>query len=73
MVSPCKTLYSNCHFHNCYFDISIFFFTGEALLSFKTSIAGSDGIFLQWRQEDPDPCNWKGVTCDNHTKRVIRL
>ena len=20
-----------------------------------------------------DPCNWKGVTCDSHTKRVIYL
>ncbi|KAJ6794769.1 LRR receptor-like serine/threonine-protein kinase FEI 2 isoform X2 [Iris pallida] len=46
---------------------------GEALLSFKTTIVGSDGIFLHWRQEDPDPCNWKGVTCDTHTKRVIYL
>ncbi|XP_010942956.1 LRR receptor-like serine/threonine-protein kinase FEI 1 isoform X1 [Elaeis guineensis] len=46
---------------------------GEALLSFKTAIGGSDGIFLHWRQEDPDPCNWKGVTCDSHTKRVIYL
>ncbi|ONK71626.1 uncharacterized protein A4U43_C04F10640 [Asparagus officinalis] len=46
---------------------------GEALLSFKTSIVGSDGILLHWRQEDPDPCNWKGVTCDTHTKRVIYL
>ncbi|CAF1867413.1 unnamed protein product [Brassica napus] len=23
--------------------------------------------------EDPDPCNWKGVTCDSQTKRVIAL
>nr|XP_010933053.1 LRR receptor-like serine/threonine-protein kinase FEI 1 [Elaeis guineensis]XP_010933054.1 LRR receptor-like serine/threonine-protein kinase FEI 1 [Elaeis guineensis]XP_019709322.1 LRR receptor-like serine/threonine-protein kinase FEI 1 [Elaeis guineensis] len=46
---------------------------GEVLLSFKTAISGSDGVLLQWRQEDPDPCDWKGVTCDNHTKRVIYL
>ncbi|XP_077234798.1 LRR receptor-like serine/threonine-protein kinase FEI 1 isoform X2 [Tasmannia lanceolata] len=46
---------------------------GEALLSFKTAIVGSDGGLLQWRQEDPDPCGWKGVTCDPQTKRVIYL
>ncbi|URD98372.1 Leucine rich repeat N-terminal domain [Musa troglodytarum] len=36
---------------------------GEVLLSIKTAIVGSDGIFLNWRREDPDPCNWKGETC----------
>ncbi|KAJ8631898.1 hypothetical protein MRB53_025234 [Persea americana] len=46
---------------------------GETLLSFKTGIVSSDGVLLQWRQEDPDPCGWKGVTCDNQTKRVIHL
>ncbi|XP_043695111.1 LRR receptor-like serine/threonine-protein kinase FEI 1 isoform X2 [Telopea speciosissima] len=45
---------------------------GEALLSFKTAIVSSDGVLLQWRQEDADPCNWKGVQCDK-TKRVIFL
>ncbi|XP_058103785.1 LRR receptor-like serine/threonine-protein kinase FEI 1 isoform X2 [Magnolia sinica] len=46
---------------------------GEALLSFKTAIVSSDGILLLWRQEDPDPCSWKGVTCDSQSKRVIHL
>ncbi|KAI3904418.1 hypothetical protein MKW98_014598 [Papaver atlanticum] len=46
---------------------------GEALLIFKTAILGSDGILLQWKQEDADPCGWKGVKCDAHTKRVIYL
>nr|DAD24933.1 TPA_asm: hypothetical protein HUJ06_026397 [Nelumbo nucifera] len=46
---------------------------GEALLSFKTAIVNSDGVLLQWRQEDPDPCGWKGVQCDAKTKRVIYL
>ncbi|RWR81118.1 LRR receptor-like serine/threonine-protein kinase FEI 1 isoform X1 [Cinnamomum micranthum f. kanehirae] len=46
---------------------------GEALLSFKMEIVSSDGVLLQWRQEDPDPCGWKGVTCDNQTKTVIYL
>ncbi|KAG1362746.1 LRR receptor-like serine/threonine-protein kinase FEI 1 [Cocos nucifera] len=59
--------------NNCIFLIRELFCIGEALLSFKTAVSGSDGVFLQWRQEDPDPCNWKGVTCDNHTKRVIYL
>ncbi|XP_068649653.1 LRR receptor-like serine/threonine-protein kinase FEI 1 isoform X2 [Aristolochia californica] len=46
---------------------------GEALLSFKMAIVSSDGILLQWRPEDPDPCGWKGVKCDAETKRVIYL
>ncbi|KAF6168789.1 hypothetical protein GIB67_012187 [Kingdonia uniflora] len=46
---------------------------GEALLSFKTAIVGSDDILVQWKQEDPDPCRWKGVKCDAQTKRVISL
>eukprot|EP00268_Persea_americana_P021496 TRINITY_DN2145_c0_g1_i1.p1 TRINITY_DN2145_c0_g1~~TRINITY_DN2145_c0_g1_i1.p1 ORF type:complete len:619 (-),score=115.05 TRINITY_DN2145_c0_g1_i1:490-2346(-) len=46
---------------------------GEALLSFKMEIVSSGGVLFQWRQEDPDPCGWKGVTCDNQTKRVIHL
>ncbi|XP_026406248.1 LRR receptor-like serine/threonine-protein kinase FEI 1 isoform X2 [Papaver somniferum] len=46
---------------------------GAALLIFKTAILGSDGILLQWKQEDADPCGWKGVKCDAHTKRVIYL
>lgn len=46
---------------------------GEALLNFKNMIVGSDGIILQWRQEDTHPCKWKGVTCDAETKKVIYL
>ncbi|GMY33646.1 LRR receptor-like serine/threonine-protein kinase FEI 1 [Fagus crenata] len=46
---------------------------GEALLSFRTAVVNSDGVLLQWRPEDPDPCNWKGVKCDSKTKRVIYL
>ncbi|KAF3447897.1 hypothetical protein FNV43_RR08604 [Rhamnella rubrinervis] len=46
---------------------------GEALLNFRTAVVGSDGILLKWRPEDPDPCTWKGVTCDPKTKRVIYL
>ncbi|KAJ4952171.1 hypothetical protein NE237_029003 [Protea cynaroides] len=46
---------------------------GEALLSFKTATVSSDGVLLQWRPEDPDPCGWKGVTCDAKSKRVIYL
>ncbi|XAR69936.1 Non-specific serine/threonine protein kinase [Bertholletia excelsa] len=46
---------------------------GEALISFRTSIVSSDGVLLQWRPEDPDPCRWKGVKCDPKTKRVISL
>lgn len=46
---------------------------GEALLSFRNSIVSSDGVLRQWRPEDPDPCGWKGVTCDLETKRVIYL
>ncbi|KAL7001810.1 LRR receptor-like serine/threonine-protein kinase FEI 1 [Sarracenia purpurea var. burkii] len=46
---------------------------GEALVSFRAAIVGSDGVLLQWRPEDPDPCGWKGVKCDPKTKRVISL
>ncbi|KAJ8774149.1 hypothetical protein K2173_009580 [Erythroxylum novogranatense] len=46
---------------------------GEALLSFRNAIVNSDGILPLWRPEDPDPCNWRGVTCDRKTKRVIFL
>ncbi|KAL5550798.1 hypothetical protein UlMin_000974 [Ulmus minor] len=46
---------------------------GEVLLSFRTAIVSSDGTLLHWRPEDPDPCNWRGVTCDQKTKRVIYL
>ncbi|KAG6472502.1 hypothetical protein ZIOFF_069966 [Zingiber officinale] len=46
---------------------------GEVLLSIKTAIVGSDVVFLNWRQEDPDPCSWKGVTCDSNTKRVTHV
>ncbi|KAI7752510.1 hypothetical protein M8C21_015861 [Ambrosia artemisiifolia] len=46
---------------------------GEALVNFRTSIISSDGLLRQWRPEDPDPCGWKGVTCDLKTKRVVYL
>ncbi|XP_057965139.1 LRR receptor-like serine/threonine-protein kinase FEI 2 [Malania oleifera] len=46
---------------------------GEALLNFRMSIVSSDGILLQWRPEDADPCIWKGVKCDPKTKRVTDL
>ncbi|KAK1651280.1 hypothetical protein QYE76_069085 [Lolium multiflorum] len=46
---------------------------GEALLAFKKAVTNSDGIFLNWREQDADPCNWKGVRCDILTKRVINL
>ncbi|EEC81891.1 hypothetical protein OsI_25712 [Oryza sativa Indica Group] len=42
---------------------------GEALLAFKKAITTSEGIFLNWCEQDVDPCNWKGVRCDSHTKR----
>ncbi|KAI5601812.1 hypothetical protein POPTR_001G129000v4 [Populus trichocarpa] len=46
---------------------------GEALWSFRNAIVSSDGILPLWRPEDADPCNWRGVTCDLKTKRVIYL
>ncbi|GAU47369.1 hypothetical protein TSUD_403720 [Trifolium subterraneum] len=46
---------------------------GEALINFRTAITSSNGILLQWRPEDPDPCKWKGVKCDPKTKRVAHL
>ncbi|KDP39728.1 hypothetical protein JCGZ_02748 [Jatropha curcas] len=46
---------------------------GEALLNFRNAIVSSDGILPLWRPEDPDPCKWRGVTCDQKTQRVIYL
>lgn len=46
---------------------------GQALVNFRTAILNSDGAIKQWRPEDPDPCGWKGVTCDSKSKRVISL
>ncbi|KAG9139966.1 hypothetical protein Leryth_010495 [Lithospermum erythrorhizon] len=46
---------------------------GEALINFRQTITSSDGILLQWRPEDPDPCGWRGVRCDPKTKRVASL
>ncbi|XP_066159702.1 LRR receptor-like serine/threonine-protein kinase FEI 2 isoform X1 [Oryza sativa Japonica Group] len=45
----------------------------EALLAFKKAVTTSDGIFLNWREQDVYPCNWKVVRCHSHTKRVIYL
>ncbi|KAK6158619.1 hypothetical protein DH2020_005933 [Rehmannia glutinosa] len=45
----------------------------QALVSFRTTIVSSDGILLQWRPEDEDPCGWKGVKCDFKSKRVTAL
>ncbi|KAK7252563.1 hypothetical protein RIF29_36606 [Crotalaria pallida] len=46
---------------------------GEVLISFRSTVVSSDGVLLQWRPEDPDPCKWKGVKCDPKTKRVTHL
>ncbi|KAK9985120.1 hypothetical protein SO802_034645 [Lithocarpus litseifolius] len=46
---------------------------GEALLRFRAAVVSSDGVLQQWRPEDPDPCNWKGVKCDSKTMRVTYL
>ncbi|CAA6669506.1 unnamed protein product [Spirodela intermedia] len=46
---------------------------GETLLGFKAAVVDPDRVFLQWRQEDADPCKWKGVRCDPQTKRVTYL
>ncbi|KAL0324070.1 UNVERIFIED_CONTAM: LRR receptor-like serine/threonine-protein kinase FEI 1 [Sesamum calycinum] len=46
---------------------------GQALVNFRTAIISSDGVLLQWRPEDEDPCGWKGVKCDFKSKRVTAL
>ncbi|KAL7159721.1 hypothetical protein ABFS83_01G046500 [Erythranthe nasuta] len=46
---------------------------GQALVNFRTAITNSDGVLLQWRPEDEDPCGWKGVKCDFKSKRVTAL
>jgi hypothetical protein len=56
---------SNAHISWCH--------TGGALLAFKKAVTNSDGVFLNWHEQDADPCNWKGVGCDSHSKRVVNL
>lgn len=46
---------------------------GQALVNFRSAIASSDDVILQWRPEDLDPCRWKGVICDPKSKRVTSL
>ncbi|KAM3397451.1 LRR receptor-like serine/threonine-protein kinase FEI 2 [Capsicum galapagoense] len=46
---------------------------GQALVNFRISITGSDGVLEKWRPEDSDPCGWKGVQCDPKSKRVTSL
>ncbi|XP_009596436.1 LRR receptor-like serine/threonine-protein kinase FEI 1 isoform X2 [Nicotiana tomentosiformis] len=46
---------------------------GQALVNFRISVLGSDGVLKQWRPEDSDPCGWKGVLCDPKSKRVVSL
>lgn len=73
-----------CGFRNKFVSLSLWYycggiwnpwswFVGDALISFRTAILSSDGVLLQWRPEDPDPCGWKGVQCDPKTQRVISL
>lgn len=56
-----------------FYEVLNFCVLGQALVSFRTNIVNSDGVLLQWRPEDPDPCRWKGVTCDPKSKRVTSL
>ncbi|EPS65284.1 hypothetical protein M569_09494 [Genlisea aurea] len=46
---------------------------GQALVNFRNSVVNSDGVLLQWRPEDEDPCGWRGVKCDSKSKRVTGL
>ncbi|XP_057792745.1 receptor-like protein EIX1 [Salvia miltiorrhiza] len=43
----------------------------EALLSFKNSLIGDDGILSSWRSDEC--CEWYGVECSNTTRHVIAL
>ncbi|XP_057792805.1 receptor-like protein EIX1 [Salvia miltiorrhiza] len=43
----------------------------EALLSFKNSLIGDDGILSSWRSDEC--CEWYGVECSNTTRHVITL
>lgn len=46
---------------------------GEALLAFKMGLRSSVGVLASWKESDPNPCNWHGVTCDRQTGRVVSL
>ncbi|XP_057792812.1 receptor-like protein EIX1 [Salvia miltiorrhiza] len=43
----------------------------EALLSFKKTLIGDDGILSSWRNDEC--CEWYGVVCSNTTRHVIAL
>ena len=36
----------------------------EALLAFKKALQSSESL-LDWAQNDPTPCHWTGVSCNN--------
>lgn len=66
--NPGSITVKNSHGYNL-----VFLFAGQALVNFRTAIISSDGILLQWRPEDEDPCMWRGVRCDLKSKRVTAL
>ena len=49
----------------------LFFYSGQALLEFKMGMKNANVVLPSWREEDEDPCNWPGVSCDPLTKRVV--
>ena len=58
-------------FHFCH--KFLFFYSGQALLEFKMGMKNANVVLPSWREEDEDPCNWPGVSCDPLTKRVVHL
>jgi hypothetical protein len=50
-----------------------FFFSGEALLSFKRGLLETQGAMSNWNESDPDPCGWWGVECHASNRRVSKL
>ncbi|XP_031476210.1 probable LRR receptor-like serine/threonine-protein kinase At3g47570 [Nymphaea colorata] len=44
----------------------------EALMSFKSLVSDPSGSLASWNQSS-SYCNWKGVSCNNGTRRVIGI
>lgn len=46
---------------------------GEALLSFKRGLYDANRVLSSWKESDPNPCSWWGVTCLPQSDRVYIL
>lgn len=41
------------------------------LMAFKAGLQDPNGALHSWREDDPSPCSWIGISCDNTTGRLV--